>query len=62
MDRAEVLSVTAEVKVAAGRFTKCLHAKESSAIESGSEDKMYAPGVGLVKDADFELARIEKGK
>ena len=62
MDRAEVLSVTAEVTVAAGSFTKCLHAKESSAIERGSEDKMYAPGVGLVKDADFELARIEKGK
>jgi len=62
MDRAEILSVTAEMKVAAGAFKNCLHTKESSAIESGSEDKWYAPGVGLIKDADFELVKVEKGK
>ena len=62
MDRAEVISLTAEMKVAAGTFTNCLRTRESSAIEGGSEDKWYAPGVGLIKDADFELARIEKGK
>jgi len=62
MDRAEVLSVGAEVKVPAGVFRNCLHTKESSALESGSEDKFYAPGVGLIKDADFALVKIEKGK
>jgi len=62
MDRAEVLSVGAEVKVPAGVFKNCLHTKETSAIESGSEDKFYAPGVGLIKDADFALVKIEKGK
>ena len=62
MDRAEVISLTAEMKVAAGTFTNCLRTRESSAIEGGSEDKWYAAGVGLIKDADFELARIEKGK
>ena len=61
MDRAEVLSVGAEVKVPAGVFKNCLHTKESSALESGSEDKFYAPGVGLIKDADFALVKIEKG-
>ncbi len=62
MDRAEVVAVNAEVKVPAGAFRNCLHTKESSALESGSEDKYYAPGVGLIKDADFALVRIEKGK
>ena len=62
MDRAEVVAVNAEVKVPAGVFRNCLHTKESSALESGSEDKFYAPGVGLIKDADFVLVKIEKGK
>jgi hypothetical protein len=62
MDRAEVVSVTEEVKVPAGAFKNCLHTKESSALESGSEAKYYAPGVGLIKDADFVLVKIEKGK
>ena len=62
MDRVEVLSVTTEMKVAAGAYRNCLHTRESSAIERGSEDKWYAPGVGLIKDADFELVKIEKRK
>jgi hypothetical protein len=62
MDRAEVVAVTEEIKVPAGVYKNCLHTKESSALESGSEDKYYAPGVGLIKDADFVLVRIEKGK
>jgi hypothetical protein len=62
MDRAEVVSVTEEVKVPAGAFKNCLHTKESSALESGTEDKYYAPGVGLIKDAEFVLVKIEKGK
>ena len=62
MDRAEVVAVNAEVKVPAGVFKNCLHTKESSALESGTEDKYYAPGVGLIKDADFALVKIEKGK
>ena len=62
MDRAEVVATNAEIKVPAGTFKNCLHTKESSALESGSEDKYYAPGVGLIKDADFALVKIEKGK
>ncbi len=59
MDRAEVLSVTEEVKVPAGTFKNCLRTKESSALESGSEEKLFAPGVGLLKDGGFKLAEIE---
>jgi hypothetical protein len=62
MDRAEVVATNAEIKVPAGAFKNCLHTKESSALESGSEDKYYAPGVGLIKDAEFVLVKIEKGK
>jgi len=60
MDRVEIQSATAEMKVAAGAYRNCLHTRESSAIESGSEGKWYAPGVGLIKDADFELVKIGK--
>jgi hypothetical protein len=62
MDRAEVVSVTEDVTVPAGVYKGCLHTKDSSALESGTEDKYYAPGVGLIKDGDFVLVRIEKGK
>jgi hypothetical protein len=62
MDRAEVISVTQEVTVPAGVFKNCLRTKDTSALESGSEDKYYAPGVGLIKDAEFVLVRIEKGQ
>ena len=60
MDRAEVISVTEQVTVPAGTYEDCLHTKESSDLESGSEDKWYAPGVGLIKDADFTLTKVEK--
>lgn len=59
MDRAEVISVSETVKVPAGTFKSCLKTKESSGIESGVEDKLFAPGVGLLKDGGFKLAKIE---
>ena len=62
MDRAEILSVTETAKVPAGTFTNALHTRESSALEGGSEDKWYAPDIGLIKDADFVLAKVEKAK
>jgi len=62
MDRAQIISLTETAKVPAGPFNNVLHTRESSAIESGSEDKWYAPNVGLIKDSDFVLAKIEKGK
>jgi len=62
MDRAEVISVSETAKVPAGTFSSVLHTRESSALESGNEDKWYAPNVGLIKDADFVLAKVEPGK
>ncbi len=55
LDRAEIISVSEVVRVPAGTFKNCLHTKESSGLEMGSESKWYAPGVGLIRDADFVL-------
>ena len=62
MDRAEVIGLDETVKVPAGEFKNVLRTRESSGLEKGSEDKLYAPGVGQIKDAGFVLARIEKPK
>jgi hypothetical protein len=62
MDRAEVVSITEKANVPAGEFTNCLKTKESSGLESAVEEKLYAPGVGLLRDGGFRLARIEKPK
>lgn len=61
MDRAEIASVSEEITVPAGTFKNCVRTRESSDLERGSEGKWYAPGVGLIKDAEFVLAKIEKG-
>ena len=57
MDRAEVLSVTETFETPAGTFTNCLKTSESSAVEKGSETKVYAPGVGLLRDGALRLVR-----
>jgi hypothetical protein len=38
----------------------CLRTKESSGLGKGAEEKLSAPGVGLLKSGGFKLARIEK--
>lgn len=60
MDRVEVVSITEEVKVPAGTFKNCLKTRESSSLESGIAEKLYAPGVGLLNDGKFKLTKIEK--
>jgi hypothetical protein len=59
MDRAEVVSINETVKVPVGTFKNCLKTTESSSLESGVEDKVYAPGIGLLKDGGFKLTKIE---
>jgi len=59
LDRAEVVSVNEMVKVPAGTFKNCLKTKESSGLERGVEEKLFAHGVGLLKDGGFKLAKIE---
>lgn len=59
MDRAEILAVTENVTTPAGVFKNCVHTNETSAIEKGSEQKWYAPGVGIIKDPEFLLTKVE---
>jgi hypothetical protein len=60
MDRSEVVSTSEKIATPAGVYEKCLHMKDSSALEKGTTHKWYAPGVGLVKDGKLLLVKIEK--
>ena len=63
VDRAEVVAIGETVTTPAGAFKNCVQMKETSAIEKGMADrKWYAPGVGMVKENEFVLVRVEKGK
>ena len=57
MDRAEVLSVNEQCQTTAGNFTQCLKTEETSALESARETKVYAPGIGLIQDANLKLIK-----
>jgi hypothetical protein len=57
MDRAEIISTKESLKTTAGTFNNCLKVQESSAIESGKEYKLFAPGIGLIKDEDLTLTK-----
>jgi hypothetical protein len=60
MDRAEVVSIAARLTTPAGTFERCLETEESSSLEHGSERKLYAPGVGLIKDGALQLVSFTK--
>jgi uncharacterized membrane protein YkoI len=60
MDRAEIVSLDEKVTTPAGTYEKCLDVKETSALEKGVSHKLYASGVGLVKDDEFVLESVQK--
>ncbi len=61
MDRAEIVSLAERVVTPAGTYEKCLHVKETNALEPGAvEHKWYAPGVGLVKDGGAVLVKVAR--
>jgi hypothetical protein len=55
MDRAEVLSTSETCTTPAGDFGECVVTRETSAIETLEEQKSYAPGIGLIQDANLRL-------
>jgi len=57
MDRAEIRSLSDTLETPAGKFENCLNTGESSAIESGRETKVYAPGIGLIFDGALKLTK-----
>ena len=56
MDRVEVVSTNETVKTPAGTFEHCVHLRETTSLERDVSHKYYAPGIGIIKDDEFELA------
>lgn len=48
-DMAQIVAVTDSVTVPFGSFGSCVKTKEWSMLESGTDKKWYAPGIGLVR-------------
>lgn len=58
MDRAEVVALNDTLETPAGSFSNCLKTKETTPLNIlEREFKMYAPGVGLIKDAKLLLTK-----
>jgi hypothetical protein len=56
MDRAEIVGISETVETPAGKFVNCLRTEETTPLEpKAKEYKLYAPGIGLVKDGDLLL-------
>jgi hypothetical protein len=63
LDRGEIVGTNEKVKTPAGTFEHCVHVKETSPKEKGAVDhKWYAPGIGLIKDKDLVLVKVEEVK
>jgi hypothetical protein len=61
MDRIEIVSVSEKVQTPAGTFDKCVKTLETTPLEKGVHDyKWFAPGVGIVKDAEMVLVKVTK--
>jgi len=58
MDRAEIVSLDETCQTPAGTFSNCLKIKEGTALNFlEKEYKYYAPGIGLIQDADLVLTK-----
>jgi len=56
LDRAEIVSADASLKTPAGEFKDCLKVAETTPLEKGGKEyKIYAPGIGLIKDGPLRL-------
>ena len=66
MDRAEIVNLDETCETPAGTFAKCLKTRELSSLDFWSslkfwatEDKFYAPGIGLILEVDPDGNRVE---
>jgi len=56
LDRAEIVGLHETLKTPAGEFKDCLKAAETTPLEKGGKEfKVFAPGVGLIKDGPLRL-------
>jgi len=58
MDRAEVISLSENLKTPAGDFVQCLMTQEGSALKVWEKEfKIYADGIGLIRDGNMLLVK-----
>ncbi len=58
MDRAQIIDNIVTLKTPAGNYRNCLKTLETSPLEPGVKDyKIYAPGIGLIKDGNLLLIK-----
>jgi hypothetical protein len=58
MDRAEIVGLTETLTTPAGTFSSCLRTEETSPLEpKAREGKIYAAGVGLIRDGEVVLVK-----
>ena len=58
LDRAEIVSLTDTIETPAGTLADCLRTAESTPLEPGkTEGKVYARGIGLVRDGVLRLTK-----
>ncbi len=58
MDKAEIISNSETTKTPAGTFSNTLKIKETTPLEPKvKEFKLYAPGIGLIKDENLLLTK-----
>jgi len=56
LDRAEIVGLHETLKTPAGEFKDCLKVAETNPLEGGAKEyKLYAPGIGIVKDGSLLL-------
>jgi len=60
MDRCEIAAADDRIKTPAGSFKDCLRAEETSPLERGMSVKVFAPGLGMVRDDEFLLVKVER--
>ncbi|MGA2616424.1 MAG: hypothetical protein ABSF26_02365 [Thermoguttaceae bacterium] len=56
--RYEVIGVGEKVTTPAGQFSNCFRTQVKGTAEDEGREKVFAPGVGLVKDGQFSLVKI----
>ncbi|MBX3389390.1 MAG: hypothetical protein KF691_08035 [Phycisphaeraceae bacterium] len=61
MDRVEIVNVADEVATPGGNVTRAIRVIETTPLERGSSTKIFAPGLGLVKDGDLYLVSRTDG-
>jgi hypothetical protein len=58
MDRAEIISYNETFTTPAGKFINVLKVEETTPLEPlAKEEKLYAPGIGLIKDENLLLVK-----